>query len=119
MIVFNNTKFLDYLKEKNPSQLTVERAKKSNHLANYLDLKFIIESGGKLSTRLFDKHDGFDFHIVNFPFLSATYYLALPMVYTFCSSKDMHDAAHIMMTLDIATSAWLIDLCHRLYRLEA
>ena len=24
----------------------------------------------------------------------------------------MHDAAHLMMILDIATSAWLIDFCH-------
>ena len=30
-----------------------------------------VDSGGKLSTRLYDKHDDFDFHIVNFPFLSS------------------------------------------------
>ena len=28
-------------------------------------------SGGKLSTRLYDERDDFDFHIVNFPFLSS------------------------------------------------
>ena len=44
---------------------------KSGHLADYLDLTFIIDSGGKLSTRLYDKRDDFDFHIVNFPFLSS------------------------------------------------
>ena len=70
LIVFNNKKFLDYLKEIYPSQLTVEKANKSDHLADYLDLTFIIYSGGKLSTRLYDKRDDFDFHIVNFPFLS-------------------------------------------------
>ena len=53
------------------SQLTVEKANKSDHLADYLDLTFIIDSGGKLSTRLYDKRDDFDFHIVNFPFLSS------------------------------------------------
>ena len=42
-----------------------------NHLADYLDLTFIIDSGGKLSARLYDKCDDFDFHIVNFPFLSS------------------------------------------------
>ena len=36
----------------------------------YLALTFMIDSGGKLSTRLYDKRDDFDFHIVNFPFLS-------------------------------------------------
>ena len=66
LIVFNNKKFLDYLKEIYPSQLTVEKANKSDHLADYLDLTFIIDSGGKLSTRLCDKRDDFDFHIVNF-----------------------------------------------------
>ena len=59
LIVFNNKKFLDYLKEIYPSQLTVEKANKSDHLEDYLDLTFIIDSGGKLSTRLYDKYDDF------------------------------------------------------------
>ena len=71
LIVFNNKKFLDYLKEIHPPQLTVEKANKSDHLADYFDLTFVIDSEGKLSTRLYDKHDDFDFHIVNFPFLSS------------------------------------------------
>ena len=62
---------MDYLKEIYPSQLTVEKANKSDHLADYLDLTFIIDSGGKLSTRLYDKRDDFDFYIVNFPYLSS------------------------------------------------
>ena len=68
LIVFNNKKFLNYIY---PSELTVEKANKSDHLADYLDLTFIIDSGGKLSTRLYDKRDDFDFYIVNFPFLSS------------------------------------------------
>ena len=71
LIVFNNKKFLDYLKEIYPSQLTVKKANKSDHLADYLDLTFIIDSGGKLSTRLYENSNDFDFHIVNFPFLSS------------------------------------------------
>ena len=58
LIVLSNKKCLDYLKEK-------------YHLADYLDLTFIIDSGGKLSTRLYDKRDDFEFRIVNFPFLSS------------------------------------------------
>ena len=42
LIVFNNKKFLDYLKEIYPSQLTAEKANKSDHLADYLDLTFIM-----------------------------------------------------------------------------
>ena len=71
LIVFNSKTFLDYLKEIYPSQLTVETANKSDHLADYLDLTFIIDSGGKLSTRLYDKRDDFDFHIVNCPYFSS------------------------------------------------
>ena len=71
LIVFNNKKFLDYLKEIYQSQLTVEKANKSDHLEDYFDLTFIIDSGGKLSTRLYDKRHDFDFHIVNFPYLSS------------------------------------------------
>ena len=84
MIVFNNKKFLDYLKEVYPSQLTVEKTNKSGHLADYLDLTFILDSGGKLSTRVYDKHDDFDFHIVNFPFLSSNIPSGPSHQVTFC-----------------------------------
>ena len=84
-----------------------------NILAPNLDLTFIIDSGGKLSTRLYDKRDDFDFHIVNFPYLSSNIPSGLFMVCTFHSSLDMHDAAHTMMISGIATSAWLIDFCHK------
>ena len=115
LIVFNNEKFLDYFKEIYPSQLNVEKANKSDHLADYLDLTFIIDSGGKLSTRLYDKRDDFDFHIANFPILSSNIPSGpgLLMVCIFHCSLDMHDAVHTMMISDIATSAWLIDFCNK------
>ena len=62
--------FSNYLKEIYPCQLTVEKANKSDHLEDHLNLTFIIDSEGKLSTRLYDKRDDFDLYIVNFPFLS-------------------------------------------------
>ena len=71
LIVFNNKKFLDYLKEIYPSQLTIEKADKSDHQADYIDLTFIIDSGFKLSTRLYNKRDNLDFHTFNFSFLSS------------------------------------------------
>ena len=86
LIVFNNKKFLDYLKEIYPSQLTFENANKSDHLVDYLDLTFIIDSESKLSTRLYDKRDDFDFHIVNFPFLSSNIPSGPSLVFTFRSS---------------------------------
>ena len=48
LIVFNNRKFRDYVKEIYPSQLTVEKANTFDDLANYLDSTFIIESNNRL-----------------------------------------------------------------------
>ena len=69
LIVFINKKFGDYVKEMYPSQLTVEKANTSDDRANYLDLTSIIESNNRLYTKLYDKRDDVDFHIVDFPFL--------------------------------------------------
>ena len=113
LIVFNNKKFLYYLKEIYPSQLTVEKANKSDHLADYLDLTFIIDSEGKLLTRLHDKRDILTSTLSTFHSFPATYHLALLMVCIFHSSLDMHDAVHTIMISDIATNAWLIDFCHK------
>ena len=41
LIVLNNNKFGDYVKEIYPSQLTVEKVNTSDDIANYLDLTFI------------------------------------------------------------------------------
>ena len=109
LIVFNNKKFGDYVKEIYPSQLTVEKANTSDDLANYLDLTFIIESNNRLYTKLYDKRDGFDFHIVNFPFLSSNI-PSSPSYGVYISQLISYaGAAHIMMTLDIAINVWLTD----------
>ena len=72
LIGFNHKNLFDFFKEIYRPQLTVEKANKSDHSANYLDLAFMIDSGGELSTRLYDKSDDFDLHIVNFPVLSSS-----------------------------------------------
>ena len=71
LIVFNNKKFGEYVKHIYPSELSVEKANRSDDQANYLDLTFIIDNNNKLSTKLYDKRDDFNFHIVNFPFMSS------------------------------------------------
>ena len=69
--MFNNKKVWKYVKDIYPSQFNVEKTNQSDNLASYLDLTFTIEKDGKLSTKLYDKRDDFDFHIVNFPYLSS------------------------------------------------
>ena len=83
LIVFNNKKFGDYVKEIYPFKLTVEKANTSDDLANYLDLTFITGSNNLLYTKLYDKRDDFDFHIVNFAFLSSN--IPSSTSFIFCS----------------------------------
>ena len=71
LIVFSNNKFIDYVKDIYPSEPNVEKANRLDDQANYLDLTFIIGNNNKLYTKLYDKLDDFNFHIVNFPFLSS------------------------------------------------
>ena len=95
-----------------PASVTVKKANKSDYLATYYCLTFMKDSDGKLSIRLHDKHDDFGFHVVNFSSSpQLTYHLAPLMTCIFCSSSDMHDAAHIMMILDITTGTWLMNFC--------
>ena len=113
LIVFNNKKFLDYLKEIYPSQLTVEKANKSDHLADYLDLTFIMTVEVNFQPGYMTNMMILTSILSIFHTFTATYHLAFRMVCTFHSSLDMHDAAHTVMISDIATSAWLINFCHK------
>ena len=53
-----------------PSRLTVEKSKKSDHLASYLGLTFVLDNDVNFSTKLYFKLDHFELHIVNFLFFS-------------------------------------------------
>ena len=85
--------FLDYLKEMYPSQLTVEKANESDHLADYLDLTFIIDSGGKLSAWLYDMRDDFDFQF-SIPFQQYTIWPFL-----WCIHFATHKICMMLLTL--------------------
>ena len=53
-----------------PSKLQLSKANTSDTEAAFLDLHLSI-SNDVVSTKTFDKHDDFDFEIVNFPFLDC------------------------------------------------
>ena len=65
-IVFNNRKFIGHNKDIYPSHLHVEKANRLDDQANYLDLTFIKGDNNRLYTKLYDKHEDF-----NFKFLSS------------------------------------------------
>ena len=53
------------------AELDIKDTTESNTSASYLDVLLTIESLGQLRTSLYDKHDDFNFHITNSPFLSS------------------------------------------------
>ena len=53
-----------------PSELQLNKANTSDTKAAFLDLHLSI-SNDIVSTKIYDKRDGFDFEIVNFPFLDG------------------------------------------------
>ena len=86
LIVFNNKKFSDYLKERYSSQLTVEKANRSDHLSDYLDPTFIIDNEASFQPDCMTNVTILTFTLSLFHSFPATYHLILFMVYTFLSS---------------------------------
>ena len=63
----NNPDFDNYLGRKYPTELEIKDTTERNTSASYL----AIGRDGQLRTSLYDKHDDFNFHITNFPFLRS------------------------------------------------
>ena len=71
VLSINNPDFENYLGQMYPAELEIKDTTESNTSASYLDLLLSIEIDGQLRTSLYDKRDGFNFHITNFPFLGG------------------------------------------------
>ena len=54
-----------------PCELNVAKANRLDDQENYLDLTFLIGKNNRLYTKLYDKRDDFNFHIVSLPLLSS------------------------------------------------
>ena len=70
VLSLNNTKFAEYLEFIYPCELEIKETTETVASSSYLDCYLYIDNG-KLTTRLYDKWDNFNFPIVNFPFLSS------------------------------------------------
>ena len=66
----NNVYFDTMLSQIYPSELQLNKANTSNTEATFLDLH-VSSSNDIVSTKFYDKHDDFDFDIVDFPFLDG------------------------------------------------
>ena len=67
-----------------PTELQLNKANSSDTESPFLDLNLSIKNG-KVSSKIYDKRDDFNFEIVNFPFLMEMFLALLPMVYIFLS----------------------------------
>ena len=66
----NNVYFDNMVSQIYPSELQLNKANTSDTEAAFLDLHLSI-SNDIVSTKIYDKHDDFDFEIVNFQFLDG------------------------------------------------
>ena len=71
VLSINKPDFENYLGQMYPPELEIKDTTESNTSASYLDFFLSIGRDGQLRTSLYDKHDDFNFHITNFPFLSS------------------------------------------------
>ena len=71
VLSINNPEFENYLGQMYPVELEIKDTTGSNTSASYLDLLLSIGRDGQLHTSIYDKRDDFNFHIINFPFLSS------------------------------------------------
>ena len=68
LISFNNKRFKEFISDIYPKELTISETTESTSVAFYLDQLFMRDKSNNITTKSYDKHDAFGFHIVNFPF---------------------------------------------------
>ena len=71
VLSINNQEFENYLGQMYPVELEIKDTTESNTSASYLDLLLSLGRDGQLHTSIYDKHDYFNFHITNVPFLRS------------------------------------------------
>ena len=71
VLSINTPDFENYLGQMYPPELDIKGMTESNISASYLHLLLPIVRDGQLRTSHNDKHDDFNFHITNFPFLRS------------------------------------------------
>ena len=67
----NNSRFGDFVDRIYPTELEIKDTTDTDRFASYLNLHLEIDSEVRLSTKLYDKRDDFNFPIVNFPFICS------------------------------------------------
>ena len=84
VLSLKNTKFAEYLEFIYPHELEIKETTEIAASSSYLDCYLYIDNG-KLTTRLYNKRDDFNFPIVNLPFLSSN--IPSAPAYSVCVSQ--------------------------------
>ena len=67
VLSINNPRFAEFLPSIYPPELEIKETTATTSSASYLDLYLEFDDSGKLSTKIYDKRDDFNFQINNFP----------------------------------------------------
>ena len=93
----DNPYFEGMVKQIYPPELQLNKANNTDTEAPFLDLHLSIASGF-VSSKIHDKHDDFDFDIVNFPSLDRNVLAVILMVYAFRNLLDLLESAIMLLT---------------------
>ena len=85
-----------------PTELQLNKANSSDTEAPFLDLYLSI-TNSIVSSKIYDKRDGFNFEIVNFHFLVEMFLAPLPLAYIFLSLFVLQECVLMLMTSTTAT----------------
>jgi hypothetical protein len=67
VLSINNPRFAEFLPSIYPPELEIKETTATASSASYLDIYLEFDDSGKLSTKIYDKRDDFNFKIINFP----------------------------------------------------
>ena len=101
VLSLKNTNFAEYLKFIYPCELEIKETMETAASSSFLDC-YLYTDNGKLTTRLYDKRDDFNFPIVNFPFLSSN--IPSAPAYSIYVSQLIHYA----MPVQIIRTSWSV-----------
>ena len=97
LLNIDNPYFEGMVKQIYPPALQMNKANNTDTETPSLDLHLSI-ANGFVSSKIYDKHDDFDFDIVNFRFWMVTFLAVLLMAYTFRNLLGLLESAIMLRT---------------------
>ena len=122
MIALNNPYFGNYIKDIYPKELELKETTESETCCSYLDLFLYKDVDGMLKSKLYDKRDDFNFHIVNYPFLDSNipknpaygvYVSRLVCFARACSDIDDFTSRHDNLVLKLLSQGYKIKVLRK------